>query len=92
MDMKIGIALIGLAAGAFGYWFTTFLMQPILRYRDLHYRVHADFIFYAQVIEASAAILMVLISVILSMVNVAKFGETLTIHPAVAAGIRSYRR
>ncbi len=52
MDVGLLAALIGIAAGAFGYWFTTFGMQPILRYRDLRNQVLMDFIYYAQVINA----------------------------------------
>jgi hypothetical protein len=52
MDVGLLAALIGIAAGAFGYWFTTFWMQPILRYRDLRNQVLMDFIYYAQVINA----------------------------------------
>jgi len=52
MDTGIAAALIGITAGAFGYWFTTFSVQPILRYRDLRNRVLSDFIYYAQVINA----------------------------------------
>ncbi len=52
MDVGLLAALIGIAAGAFGYWFTTLWMQPILRYRDLRNQVLMDFIYYAQVINA----------------------------------------
>lgn len=52
MDTGILTALIGIIAGAFGYWFTTFSVQPVLRYRDLRNRVLSDFIYYAQVINA----------------------------------------
>jgi hypothetical protein len=52
MDIGLLSALIGLIAGAFGYWFTTFNMQPILRFRDLRNQVLMDFIYYAQVINA----------------------------------------
>lgn len=51
MDSKIWSVIIGLTAGSFGYWFTTFHMQPILRYRDLRNQVLRDFIYYAQVIK-----------------------------------------
>ena len=56
LEMDIGLlsALIGLVAGAFGYWFTTFNMQPILRFRDLRNQVLMDFIYYAQVINAES--------------------------------------
>lgn len=50
--MEIVAALIGIAAGAAGYWIAAFWMQPILRYRELRLRVYGDFIFYAQVVSA----------------------------------------
>ena len=49
---KIVIALVGIASGAIGYWFTTFWMKPILQYRELRSRILADLIFYAQVDNA----------------------------------------
>ena len=52
MDTNIIAALIGLIAGAGGYWFSTFWMKPILQYRELRSRVFADLIFYAQVVNA----------------------------------------
>ena len=52
MDIGLLTALIGLVAGAFGYWFTTFSVQPILRFRDLRNQILMDFIYYAQVINA----------------------------------------
>ena len=52
MDVNLLAALIGIVAGAFGYWFTTFSMQPILRYRNLRNKVLTDFIYYAQVVNA----------------------------------------
>jgi len=52
MDVGLLSALIGIVAGAFGYWFTTFSMQPILRFRDLRNQVLMDFIYYAQVVNA----------------------------------------
>jgi len=52
MDEKLLSVLIGVVAGAIGYWFTTFWMRPILQYRELRVRVFADFIFYAQVVNA----------------------------------------
>lgn len=52
MDLKLWAMLIGLIAGAFGYWFTTFHMQPILRFRNLRNQILMDFIYYAQVINA----------------------------------------
>ena len=53
MDVKLWAVIIGILAGAFGYWFTTFSMQPILRYRNLRNKVLSDFIYYAQVVNAS---------------------------------------
>ena len=52
MDSKLLTMVIGLVAGAFGYWFTTFHMQPILRFRNLRNQVLMNFIYYAQVINA----------------------------------------
>ena len=52
MDVGLWAALIGIVAGAIGYWFTTFSMQPILRFRDVRNQVLMDFIYYAQVINA----------------------------------------
>ena len=52
MDISLLSLIIGLAAGVFGYWFTTFNMQPILRFRDIRNQVLMDFIYFAQVINA----------------------------------------
>lgn len=52
MDEKLISAGIGVFAGAVGYWINTFWMRPILQYRDLRMKVFADFIFYAQVVNA----------------------------------------
>jgi hypothetical protein len=52
MDEKLLSVLIGVLAGASGYWFTTFWMKPILQYRELRSKVYADLIFYAQVVNA----------------------------------------
>jgi hypothetical protein len=52
MDDKLLAVLIGAASGAIGYWITTFWMKPILSYRELRIKVFADFIFYAQVVNA----------------------------------------
>lgn len=52
MDEKLLAVLLGIIAGAMGYWITTFWMKPILQYRDLRMKVFADFIFYAQVVNA----------------------------------------
>ena len=53
MDMGLLSALIGILAGALGYWFATFSMQPILRFRNLRNQVLMDFIYYAQVVNAN---------------------------------------
>jgi len=52
--MNVGLlsAIIGILAGAFGYWFATFNMQPILRFRNIRNQILMDFIYYAQVINA----------------------------------------
>lgn len=52
MDEKLLAVLIGVIAGAIGYWINAFWMKPILAYRDLRLKVFGDFIFYAQVITA----------------------------------------
>lgn len=52
MDVNLVAAIIGIAAGALGYWFATFSMQPILRYRSVRSKVLFNFIYYAQVVNA----------------------------------------
>jgi hypothetical protein len=52
MDVNILTAIIGIASGAFGYWFSTFSIQPILRYLEIRSKIHRDFIYYAQVVNA----------------------------------------
>jgi len=52
MDEKLLAVLLGTIAGGIGYWITTFWMKPILQYRELRLKVFADFIFYAQVVNA----------------------------------------
>jgi hypothetical protein len=52
MDDKLLAVLLGMVAGTVGYWFTTFWMKPILRYRELRTAIFADLIFYAQVVNA----------------------------------------
>ena len=52
MDTKLWAVLIGIAAGAVGYWFSTFSMQPILRFRNIRNQILMDFIYYAQVVNA----------------------------------------
>lgn len=44
--------LIGIGAGAFGYWFSTFSVEPILRYRDVRNQILIDFVYFAQVVNA----------------------------------------
>lgn len=52
MDMEqFLITLLSIAAGAAGYLIITFWVQPILRYRDIKYRVAADLVFFANAIE-----------------------------------------
>jgi len=53
MDVSLIAALIGIAAGAFGYWFTTFSVQPILMFKKIRLRIHTEFIYYAQVINTN---------------------------------------
>lgn len=48
---KLVPMLAGLVAGVIGYWFTTFWMKPILRYRELRSSILSDFIFYANIIN-----------------------------------------
>ena len=52
MDVNLWAALIGIMAGVTGYWFTTFSVQPILRFRDLKNKTLMEFIYYAQVVNA----------------------------------------
>jgi hypothetical protein len=52
VDEKLVAVVLGMVAGAVGYWITTFWMRPILRYRELRMKVFSDFIFYAQVVNA----------------------------------------
>jgi hypothetical protein len=52
MDVRLWAVLIGIFWGAIGYLFTTFSMQPILRFRDIRNQVLMDFIYYAQVVSA----------------------------------------
>lgn len=52
MDMEqFLITLLSIAAGAVGYLIVTFWVQPILRYRDIRYRVIADLVFFANALE-----------------------------------------
>lgn len=52
MDEKLLAVLLGIVAGAVGYWIVTFWMRPILQYHQLRMKVFSDFIFYAQVINS----------------------------------------
>lgn len=52
MDDKLLAVLIGITAGAVGYLVSTFWISPILKFRELRMKVFADFIFYAQVVNA----------------------------------------
>ncbi|MCK9396797.1 MAG: hypothetical protein M0Q44_14545 [Methylobacter sp.] len=52
MDDKLLAVIIGFVLGAIGYWFTTFQMQPILKYRDIRNQILVDFIYFAQVVNA----------------------------------------
>lgn len=52
MDSGLWAAIIGVGAGAFGYWFSTFSVQPILRYKDVRSKILRDFIYFAQVVNA----------------------------------------
>lgn len=52
MDINLVTALIGITAGALGYWLSTFHIQPILRFNDVRNQVLMDFIYYAQVVNA----------------------------------------
>jgi hypothetical protein len=53
LDSGFFATLIGIVAGALGYWFVTFSMQPILRYRDVRAKILMDFTYYAQVVNAN---------------------------------------
>lgn len=52
MDSKLISTIVGLVAGAVGYWFANFHMKPILRFNDVRNQILMNFIFYAQVINA----------------------------------------
>jgi hypothetical protein len=52
MDEKLNSVLVGILAGAVGYWVTNFWMKPILRYLELRSKVLSDLIYFAQVINA----------------------------------------
>jgi len=51
MDANIQATLIGVTAGAAGYWIVTFWMQPIVRYRAIKHKILVDFVYFAQVIN-----------------------------------------
>lgn len=48
------IALIGILAGAIGYLIVTFWFQPILRYREIKFRIAADLVFFANALTLQA--------------------------------------
>ena len=52
MDEKLISVLIGILAGATGYWVATFWMKPILRYLELRSKILSNLIYFAQVINA----------------------------------------
>lgn len=52
MDVELWAVFIGIVAGVVGYWFSTFIMQPILRFREIKNQILMDFIYYAQVVNA----------------------------------------
>lgn len=52
MDIKLQAVLIGIVSGSIGYWFSTFSVQPILRYRNIRNQVFFDFVYFAQVVNA----------------------------------------
>jgi hypothetical protein len=45
------ITFLSIAAGALGYLIVTFWVQPILRYRDIKYRVAADLVYFANALD-----------------------------------------
>ena len=52
MDIKLQAVLIGIVSGSVGYWFSTFSVQPVLRYRNIRNQVLIDFVYFAQVVNA----------------------------------------
>ena len=52
MTEEMQSLLIGLSAGAIGYFLVTFQLQPILRYREIRERVHSDLIYYADAVNS----------------------------------------
>jgi hypothetical protein len=51
METELQAAVIGIVAGALGYWIATFWMRPILQYRGVRSRVLIDLVYYAQIID-----------------------------------------
>lgn len=47
------VSLIGITAGATGYLISTFLFQPILRYREIRSQIISDLVFYRNAIDSS---------------------------------------
>jgi hypothetical protein len=45
------ITLLSITAGAVGYLIVTFWVQPILKYREIKYRVAADLVFFANALD-----------------------------------------
>lgn len=45
------ILFLSIVAGAAGYLIVTFLIQPILKYREIKYRVAADLVFFANALD-----------------------------------------
>lgn len=45
------ITVLSIAAGAVGYLFVTFWFQPILKYREIKFRVASELVLYANAIE-----------------------------------------
>ncbi|KAF3976911.1 MAG: hypothetical protein HFP77_10065 [Methylococcales symbiont of Iophon sp. n. MRB-2018] len=52
MDTTLQAVLIGAVSGSIGYWFSTFSVQPILRYKNIRNQVLIDFVYFAQVVNA----------------------------------------
>ncbi len=48
---QLWITLLIIGAGAVGYIIVTFLVQPILRYRNIKHEVSADLVFFANALD-----------------------------------------
>jgi len=55
MECNLFAVFFGIVAGAVGYWFNTFAMQPILRFREVRIRVLSDFFHFNQVVNADVS-------------------------------------